>query len=114
MSNTKRDPLDTAYLTIGAYQALKKLDDKAYDNLTCADGEVGVIQDLLTACGDALHEAWAALDGGNEWGGGCWAYDICEWLGMWWVETYAATNLPPLRAAVAARLAEMIATENNR
>ncbi|WP_445978408.1 hypothetical protein [Stenotrophomonas muris] len=108
----QRDPLDTAYLTIGAYQALKALKDKPYDNLTVADGECGLIGEMLGACDAALRDTWAQIDATAEgWTGGCWAYDIAEPLGMWWVNTYAATGLPPLRAAVDAKLAEMIEAE---
>lgn len=106
------DPLDTAYLTIGAYQALKALKDTSYVGLTLADGECGLISDMLSACDAALRNAWLQIDATAEgWTGGCWAYDIAEPLGMWWVNTYAATGLPPLRAAVDAKLTEMIDAE---
>lgn len=88
------DHLDVAYIALGAKAALQAMSNAAYDDVTGSargtGGECDLIADVIGALIGPITEAWAAMEG--EWSGGCWAYEVCEVLGGWWVGHLAANE----------------------
>lgn len=86
------DHLDVAYIALGAKAALQAMSNAAYDTVTGSalgtGGECDLIADVIGALIGPLTDAWA--EQGGEWSGGCWAYEVCEPLGGWWVGHLAA------------------------
>jgi len=74
MNAVNTDPLDTAYLAIGAARMLDKLPRaRALHDA----GELDIVQLAIDAA-PALQAAWDEL--GGEWDG-VWAYDVAEPVG---------------------------------
>jgi hypothetical protein len=82
------DPLDAAYLAIGAARAMDK------DNLRPLDSELDVISVALSFS-SMLQRLWDEFNDGDEWKGGVWAYDVCEPLGAYIVKEACEGDLAP-------------------
>lgn len=105
------DHLDVAYIALGAKAALQAMSSAAYDDVTGSalgtGGECDLIADVIGALIGPITEAWAAQAG--EWSGGCWAYEVCEELGGWWVGYLAAHNgAQPREREVLAMVAQAV------
>lgn len=97
----KADPLDIAYLAIGAEEGWKECQG--------ALGDIGhqeVIETVI-AFADNLRRAWAAL-GDDGWSGGNWYYEVSEPLGTWIVEQWAALGQCPSSAEVDEYIIEVV------
>lgn len=104
------DPLDIAYLAIGADHAWRTVADNANTSRPhCFDGigQDGVIAEVITAA-PALKAAWDRL-GADGWAGGVWYYDVPEPLGDWFVRQWVEHGARPDDAAIAARIDVLIA-----
>lgn len=95
------DPLDTAYIALGAKHALAELPEEVYSALSDGLGESGLIDEVITACVPLVAEAWDAV--GPDGVGGVWVYEVSEELGAWWVYQYidAAPTEDMIRAQIA-------------
>src|SRR5688500_10081088 len=78
------DPLDIAYLAMGADFAWREYVDahKAHERPEAFEGigQDEVIAEVISYATE-LREAWEALN--DEWAGGVWYYDVSEPLGTW-------------------------------
>jgi len=98
------DPLDIAYLAIGAAEAWRANDGvDAFGDI----GQDAVISEVVAFAAN-LRRAWAAL-GDEGWSGGAWYYEVSEPLGTWIVEQWIARGACPSSDDVDAKIAEMIA-----
>lgn len=102
MSAVNTDPLDTAYLAIGAARMLDKLPRARalHDK-----GELDIIQLAIDAA-PALQAAWNEL--GEEWDG-VWAYDVAEPVGQSVVMYELGNSLDSSPAGYARIVREVIA-----
>ena len=93
------DPLDIAYLAIGAEEGWKECQG--------ALGDIGhqeVIETVI-AFADNLRRAWAALGDSDI---GVWYYEVSEPLGTWIVEQWAARGHCPSSAEVDEYIADIL------
>jgi hypothetical protein len=93
---TNIDPIDTAFLCIGAAEALSKLEEAEHETVSDGLGMTGVIDNVLDHA-PTLGKLWAELtqDTPGEWGGGVYAYDVAEPLGAELIRQWAATGSCP-------------------
>lgn len=90
------DPLDIAYLSMGALQALDADNGKAgaWLNEVAGNPQTETISVMLSACLPAIQRVWAELDGYE----GVWAYDVVEPLGMWFINEWFRREVAPTEA----------------
>lgn len=93
------DPLDIAYLAIGAEEGLKEYQDALGDI-----SQQEVIETVI-AFADNLRRAWAALGDSDV---GVWCYEVSEPLGTWIVEQWAARGACPSSAEVDEYIHEVV------
>ena len=86
------DPLDIAYLAIGAATLWGEYRE-SFDDI---GGQQEVIATVI-AFANNLSQKWAEIEGNYY---GVWYYDICEPLGMWIVEQWATHGRCPSSAEV--------------
>ena len=106
------DHMDIAYLAIGADQAWGIIVDRnEYGTRDTFDGigQAEAIRELLPYA-EALTEAWAPYtkEGGKEWDGRFWYYDVSEQLGYWFILEWDRLQHMPPRDAVLSRLTELV------
>lgn len=91
------DPMDIAYLSMGALQALDADGGKAYDwlNPHASLGQDGMIYEVITKCGPAVKAVWNEVK--DEWDG-VFLYDVVEPLGMWFINEWVRRETPPSEA----------------
>jgi hypothetical protein len=81
------DPLDIAYLAIGAKSALLTAKSEAYKTLAEAHGgELEIINEVVAQAA-MLERVW--LDVCDDFAG-VWCYEVCEPLGHWCMEQLLA------------------------
>lgn len=98
-SKPEADPLDIAYLAIGAEEGWKE-----------CQGALGDIShqkviETVIAFADNLRRAWAALGDSDI---GVWYYEVSEPLGTWIVEQWAALGQCPSSAEVDEYIIEVV------
>lgn len=94
------DPLDIAYLAIGAAQQWEE-HRELFDS-------IGGQQELIAAViafANNLSRKWAEVEGNYC---GVWYYDVCAPLGMWIVEQWAARGHCPSSAEVDEYIADIL------
>lgn len=108
------DPLDIAYLAMGAQteweiataQNNNQLPD-ALDGL----GQDNVISDVILAA-PLLAEAWRQIE--PHWRGGVWVYEIAEELGAWIIQQWVILGHKPDNSAIQAELSNLINESQTR
>lgn len=97
VKSLRMDPLDIAYLSMGALQALDADGGKAYDwlNPHASLGQDGMIHEVLNNCLPAIQTVWAEVK--DEWDG-VFLYDVVEPLGMWFINEWVRRETPPSEA----------------
>lgn len=76
------DPLDVAYLAIGAKAGLADAPCGTYHALSDAlGGELGIISAAVDLF-PMLERLWDEVEGEFD---GVWAYEVCEPLGRWYI-----------------------------
>lgn len=93
------DPLDIAYLAIGAEEGWKEYQDALGDI-----GQQEVIGTVI-AFADNLRRVWAAIGDSYD---GVWYYEVSEPLGTWIVEQWAARGRCPSSAEVDVYIIEAV------
>jgi hypothetical protein len=104
MSNP--DPLDVAFLAIGASYVLGTLSAHEYEHMTDGYGTDGMVSEMLDACSNAVTDAWEATK--HEWAHGVWVYDIAEGLGAFWVRESVRLGYHASRDEIEPELARLI------
>lgn len=97
--NPTSDPLDIAYLGMGAIQELDKCERKSGKAIArMGYGQVEFIGEMLAVCLPALIKHQLECTDYD----GCYVYDIVEPLGMWFVhETVRMGKVPTTAMALA-------------
>lgn len=89
----KLDQLDIAYLSMGALQELDKDGGKIGDDLNSGGwGQIELISAMLNDCMPPL--VYHQREIGDSYDG-CYAYDVVEPLGMFWVNELHRTGKRP-------------------
>ena len=97
VKSLRMDPLDIAYLSMGALQALDADNGKAYDwlNPHASLGQDGMIAEVLDKCMPAVQQVWDEQEGEYD---GMFLYDVVEPLGMWFIREWVRRQNPPSAA----------------
>ncbi len=89
----RNDPMDIAYLSMGALQALDENGKAAYYAINNGGySQSCMIQEMLTVCHPAIVKHWRETDGEYE---GCYLYDVVEPLGMWFIREWHRREKAP-------------------